>query len=56
METLPLLLRCYDDIELCKGPIYQTAMMLICNSWRKENRKGKRKRDVSQTALGSDLG
>jgi hypothetical protein len=46
METLPLPLQCYDDIEFSKGPIHQTDK-LICNSWRKENRQGKRKRNVS---------
>jgi hypothetical protein len=46
METLPLPLQCYDDIEFSKGPIHQTDK-LICNSWHKNNRQGKRKRDIS---------
>ena len=28
METLPLPLQCYDDIEFSKGPIYQTDMLI----------------------------
>ena len=39
-------MRYYDDIEFSKEPINQTDK-LICNSWCKENRKGKPKRDVS---------
>jgi hypothetical protein len=52
METLPLPLRSYDDIEFSKGLINQTDK-LICNSWRKENRQGKRKRDGAPIPCGA---